>query len=76
MLKKYLHNVVIATSQWINALLGGDPDMTLSGRLGRYYDGSWMKKLVDWMFRWQGNKSHCDNADYWEQDEGKDFIIK
>jgi hypothetical protein len=75
MLKKYLKNILISLDQLVNAILGGDPDMTISARIGRNYDGSWMKAIVDWMFKWQGHDSHCDNADYWESDEGKDAII-
>lgn len=75
MIKKYLKNILISIDQLANTLFGGDPDMTISGRLGRNWDGSWMKKLVDWLFKWQGHDSHCDNADYWESDEGKDAVI-
>ena len=72
---KYIRNILISIDQLANTLLGGDPDMTISARLGRNYDGSWMKIFVDWLFKWQGHDSHCDNADKWEQDEGKDAII-
>jgi len=79
MIIKYLKNVFIATDQWINAvLLGGDPDMTISSRLGRNYKGTWMAKFVDWLFSWQkreGSTSHTENAAYWEDDNGEDAII-
>ena len=75
MVIKYLKNILISIDQLINTILGGDPDMTISARLGRYYRGTWIERLVDWMFKWQGNKSgHCENADYWESDEGKDAL--
>lgn len=78
-LKKYIHNVFMATDQWINAVIFlGDPDWTISSRLGRNYKESWMAKVVDWMFSWQkrnGSKSHVENAAYWETDDGKEAII-
>jgi len=50
--------------------------MTISARLGRNYRGSWMERLVNWMFKWQNRlDGHCENADWWESDEGKDAII-
>lgn len=78
MIKQYFRNILIATDQWINAILGGDPDWTISSRLGRNYKESWMAKVVDWMFSWQkrdGSKSHVENAAYWETDDGKEAII-
>lgn len=72
-LKQYLINVFIATDQWINAVLfGGDPDETISSRLGRNYDGTWIEKFVNWLFKWQKD-DHCSNSI--EYDEGKDAII-
>jgi hypothetical protein len=79
MLKQYLRNVFIATDQWINAvILGGDPDWTISSRLGRNYKDTWMCKVVDFLFSWQkreGSTSHCENASYWESDDGSEAII-
>ena len=76
MLKKYLKNLLISFDQLINTILGGDPDMTISARLGRNYRGTWLERLVDWMFRWQKHpQGHCENADEWEKDEGRDAII-
>jgi len=76
MLKKYLINIFISFDQFINTLFGGDPDMTISARLGRNYPGSWLERFVDWMFKWQNRPDgHCENADWWESDEGRDAII-
>ena len=75
MFKKYLKNIIISIDQLINTLAGGDPDMTISARLGRNYRGTFIARFVDWLFQWQGNKSHVENADYWESDEGKDAVI-
>ena len=76
MLKKYLRNILISIDQFFNTLAGGDPDMTISARLGRNYKGSWLERFVDWLFKWQNRPDgHCENADWWESDEGKDAII-
>lgn len=74
---RYIHNIFIAIDQLINTILGGDPDMTISARLGRNYRGTKIEKIVDWIFSYQNNpEGHCENADEWEKDEGKDAIIK
>jgi len=62
----------------LNTILGGDPDMTISSRLGRNYKGTWMANFVDFLFSWQkreGSTSHVENAAYWEDDKGEDAII-
>ena len=77
MIYKYIKNILIAIDQLLNTILGGDPDMTISSRLGRNYKGSWMADCVDWLFQWQNHPGgHCDNAQYWEKDDGSDAIIK
>ena len=73
MIKKYIYNLLISLDQLGNTLLGGDPDETISSRLGKNYQGSWMEKAVDWMFR-KKTDNHCENAV--EEDEGKNSIIK
>lgn len=78
MFKKYIRNILISIDQFANTVLGGDPDMTISSRLGRNYKGTWMAKFVDWLFLWQkrdGSKSHVENANYWESDDGSEAII-
>lgn len=78
MFKKYIRNILISIDQMANTLLGGDPDMTISSRLGRNYKGTWMANFVDWLFSWQkrvGSTSHTENANYWETDDGKEAII-
>lgn len=63
----------------VNTILGGDPDMTISSRIGRNYNGTFIAKFIDFLFSWQkreGSKSHVENAAYWETDDGKDAIIK
>lgn len=33
---QYLFNQLYGLDQWVNTVLAGDPDETLSGRMGRY----------------------------------------
>jgi hypothetical protein len=73
MIKKYIFNLLISLDQLGNSILGGDPDETISSRLGKNYQGSWMERFVDWMFR-KKTSNHCENAV--EPDEGKDSLIK
>lgn len=77
MITKYLKNILISFDQFINTLAGGDPDETISARLGRNWQGTLAERFVDWMFKWQNRPGgHCENAHWWEQDEGKDQILK
>lgn len=46
----YFHNLLVACDQFLNALLGGWPDETLSSRCWRWHkDGvrSWPCRLID-----------------------------
>lgn len=69
MFKKYILNLLIALDQFGNTLFGGDPDETISSRLGKHYRGTLLEKFVDWLF-WP---NHCEGAA--ENDEGKDAIL-
>lgn len=71
---KYLKNILISIDQLVNTIFGGDPDETISSRLGKNYKGTWLERFVDWLFKWQNNpEGHCEGSI--EQDEGKDSII-
>ncbi len=72
-MKKYVRNIFISLDQFVNTIFGGDPDETVSSRLGKNYQNSFLERFVDWLFRKQ-KKNHCENSV--EQDEGKDAIIK
>jgi hypothetical protein len=76
-MKRYLYNALIALDQFVNALTGGDPDMTLSGRMGRAVaEGRcklcglicWLLGLID--------KDHCALAAKNEADEGADETVR
>jgi len=70
-MKRYFLNVLIAFDQLLNALLAGDPDETISSRMGKYvargrgFIPCVLCKLLDAVFR---EKDHCKNSI--ELDEG------
>lgn len=57
-MKNYLFNILISIDQLLNTIFGGDPDETISGRLGREHPNSELRKLVDWLF----GDGHCSNS--------------
>ena len=80
MVKKYLINILIGIDQLGNTLAGGDPDETISSRLGKMklrYGGSipWrrpLSKSIDWALN-KIDPSH--SIDAIEEDEGKDAVL-
>jgi hypothetical protein len=75
-IKKYLWNILIALDQFINALLFGDPDETISSRMGKHlskHDNCpfciFICRILD-LFE----KGHCIKRI--EEDEGKDQVTK
>lgn len=75
LLGAYLWNILVALDQLLNALLGGDPDMTISGRAGRAIEEGrcalcralcWLLDYVD--------ANHCARAAAKERDEGADQL--
>lgn len=58
----YLHDLLVACDQLLNALLGGWPDETLSSRCWRWHIGgvrSWPCRCLDKVAAWLGDKDHC-----------------
>ena len=76
-MKRYIVNALIALDQFINALIGGDPDMTLSGRMGRAVAQGRCKLCgpVCWVLG-KLDKDHCARANRNEADEGADQVAK
>lgn len=68
-IKQYLFNVLIGIDQLANAITGGDPDETISSRLGKNFPNSIMRKFVDLLF----GKGHSKGAI--EEDEGDDAVL-
>lgn len=73
-MRKYLLNVAIAVDQLLNTICGGDPDETISSRIGKRRDGAerFWAKIVDRLFFWQ--RGHTKNSI--ETDEGKDAALQ
>jgi len=76
-MKRYLWNALVAFDQFINALTGGDPDMTLSGRMGRAVaEGRCMAcRGVCWVLD-KFDPDHCARVSQAESDEGTDEVVK
>lgn len=71
---KYLKNIFISISQLCNTLLGGDPDETMSSRIGkRARDGCKVGIFLS-CFLNVFEKDHAELAI--EEDEGKDATFK
>lgn len=76
-MKRYIFNALIGLDQFINTLIGGDPDMTLSGRMGRAIAENRCKacRVICW-FLDRIDKDHCARANKNEADEGADQVAK
>lgn len=65
MARGYIRNVAIGVDQFVNAVLGGWPDETLSsrcGRLGHRYPYKAWAVLINAIFRPFQGPNHCWNA--------------
>lgn len=70
MRRNYLYNLALAFDQFINAVLLGDPDESISGRTGRAIASGcpkwWVPFLaihLDWAFEtFFGEQNHVGNA--------------
>lgn len=76
MLKKYIWNILIALDQLGNALAGGDPQETISSRMGKHlvkHDNcpfcNFLCKLLNLI-----QKDHCIKSI--EPDQGSDQVFK
>ena len=71
---KYVWNVLIGIDQLANAILFGDPDETISSRLGkraRSGKKDWVTRFLCWALD-KIDRNHCEDAI--EEDEGNDAI--
>lgn len=81
-LKSYIKNVLIGIDQLGGAIILGDPDETISSRLGKAHRGDngkiwygitylpWL--VVNCVFYWFDGWGHCESSI--EEDEGQDDI--
>lgn len=70
---KYIMNVLVSIDQLINTILLGDPDETMSSRMGKHlakHDCPFCNMLCKFLNLFQ--KDHCVKSI--ESDEGKDSI--
>lgn len=74
-MKKYLYNILIGIDQLVNAILGGDPDETISSRIGKHLIKhpdcpicNYLCKLLNLI-----DPNHCQDAI--EHDEGKNAMF-
>lgn len=70
---KYIWNILIAIDQLGNAILGGDPDETISSRAGKLQHRVWWAKGLCW-FLDKIDAYHCRDAR--EFDEGDDRTVE
>lgn len=69
MMKKYIWNLLISIDQFFNAVFGGDPDETISSRMGkRARKGDKLGIMVCRVLNFF-DKGHCEKSI--ESDEGK-----
>ena len=72
-MRRYLFNLLIAIDQGGNAFLGGNPDETISSRVGKAArGGGWfavaMRRLIDWLFfNLTGERDHCAHSIEWDE---------
>jgi len=70
-----MNNVLIALSRLLNALLGGNPSLTLSSRAGLHYrKRQWHKQrnLINGLFFLQPD--HCELAIRLDDDRNQDAL--
>jgi hypothetical protein len=75
MVKRYIWNILISIDQLCNAVLGGDPDETMSSRMGKHlanHDKCPVCNFLCWLLN-KIQKDHCIKAI--ESDEGKDAVL-
>lgn len=75
MIWSYIVNNLVALDQFVNTLIGGDPDMTLSGRFGRAIieNRCFLCKVICKVLD-VFDKGHCVKQNEYEKDEGKDEV--
>lgn len=61
-MKAYFLNILISADQFINTLCGGNPDETISSRVGKRRDAAekFFARVIDKLFFWQ--KDHTKNS--------------
>jgi len=70
----WIVSVWSATSQWVNAVIGGNPNESLSGRAYRLreHGWEWFYRVVNFLFFWQGD--HCKQSHFNDVVEAELFL--
>ena len=74
--KKYFWNILVGIDQLGNAITGGDPDETISSRLGKVVVKKAETSNIAWIVCYLlslVDSDHCQEAI--EPDEGKDEVV-
>ncbi len=71
---RYLHNLLVALDQLLNAVAGGDPSETISSRAGKRADqGNRAARVFCWLIGIALGHDHCHDAE--EPDEGGEAVL-
>jgi len=70
--KKYGWNILISIDQLVNTIFGGDPDETLSSRMGKREKTCKICYVICMILN-LFQKDHCIKSE--EKDEGKDAVL-
>lgn len=73
MIKRYIFNILISIDQLANAILGGDPDETISSRLGKRLNTCAFCRFICNILH-KIDYRHCQDAI--EENEGSNAVIK
>lgn len=81
MISKYIWNLLIAIDQLVNTVFGGDPDETISSRMGKWYRaGKHKRGLKKKLYYFVNPIVEFFERDHFkksiEEDEGKNETIK
>ena len=70
-MKQYLKNILTAISQLLNSVLAGNPDQTISGRVGykAYITRSWYWLFIEWGINtlFWFDPEHCFKSIQWDR---------
>lgn len=55
----YFLNLLIGLDQFIGTIFGIPADITISGWIGYKHPGSWMERLINWLFQ---DPNHCRDS--------------
>lgn len=75
-MKTWLLNILIALDQLANAILAGDPDETISSRVGKRIRSDQATRPERWLARLLDLLDHNHVEEAIEEDEGNDETLK